>query len=210
MIKAINLKKNLKKIVIFVVIFFIIFCIFYYKNFLFGNNIIKNRSEKEIEQILNNLQNYNAQIDVTVTSNKTKNCYQMYQEVKQDYSMQKIINGENLDGLKIEINQNNLKIQNTKLKLEKIYENYKDILNNAMFLNTFAKEYQTQENITNYYEENDEIILEVTLQNNQNTYIKYKKLYINTKTLLPTKLEIRDNNKNETISIIYNNIEIND
>ena len=209
MIKTVNLKQNLKKIVIFVIILLIIFCILYYKNFLFGNNIIKNRSEKEIEQILTNLQNYKAQIDVKVTSNKTTNYYQMYQEVKEDYSMQEIINGENISGVKIEIRQNNLKIKNSKLKLEKIYEDYKDIFNNAIFLNTFANEYQNPENISNYYEENSKIILEITLQNNPNTYIKYKKLYIDSQTLLPTKLEIKGNNKKETISIIYNSIEIN-
>lgn len=209
MIKAINLKQNLKKIVIFVIILLIIFCILYYKNFFIGNNIIKNRSEKEIEQILTNLQNYKAQIDVKVTSNKTTNYYQMYQEVKEDYSMQEIINGENISGVKIEIRQNNLKIKNSKLKLEKIYEDYKDIFNNAIFLNTFANEYQNQENISNYYEENSKIILEITLQNNPNTYIKYKKLYIDSQSLLPTKLEIKGNNKKETISIIYNSIEIN-
>lgn len=209
MIKTVNLKQNLKKIVIFVIILLIIFCILYYKNFFIGNNIIKNRSEKEIEQILTNLQNYKAQIDVTVTSNKTTNYYQMYQEVKEDYSMQEIINGENISGVKIEIRQNNLKIKNSKLKLEKIYEDYKDIFNNAIFLNTFANEYQNQENISNYYEENSKIILEITLQNNPNTYIKYKKLYIDSQTLLPTKLEIKGNNKKETISIIYNSIEIN-
>jgi len=201
MIKAIKLKK----IVIFVIIFCIIFGILYYKKFLFGNNIIKNRSE---EDILNSFENYSAEINVTITSNKTTNEYTIYQEVNCDYSMQEILKGQNIEGLKIELNKNILKVSNSKLKLEKIYENYNNLLNNAMFLNSFSLDYKNEENETNYYKDNEEIVLEVKLNNNQNTYIKYKKLYLKEKTLKPKKLEMKDNTKKETICIIYNNVEL--
>jgi len=201
MIKAIKLKK----IVIFVIIFCIIFGILYYKKFLFGNNIIKNRSE---EDILNSFENYSAEINVTITSNKTTNEYTIYQEVNCDYSMQEILKGQNIEGLKIELNKNILKVSNSKLKLEKIYENYNNLLNNAMFLNSFSLDYKNEENETNYYKDNEEIVLEVKLNNNQNTYIKYKKLYLEEKTLKPKKLEMKDNTKKETICIIYNNVEL--
>jgi hypothetical protein len=203
MIKAIKLKK----IVIFVIIFFIIFSILYYKNFLFGNNIIKNRSNK-IEEILNSMDNYCAEVNVIVTSNKTQNLYVMYQEVKENFSSQEIKEGDDIEGLKIELNQNSLKISNTKLNLEKVYENYNNLLNNAMFLNSFANDYRDENNTSNCYEENGELILEVNLENNQNTYIKYKKLYIDSNTLKPIKLEIKSHLKKETICIVYNNIEL--
>lgn len=205
MIKAIKLKK----IVIFVIIFIIIFGIFYYKNFLFGNNISKNRTENKIENILNNLTHYNAQINVTVNSNKTQNSYVIYQEVRENYSMQEIKEGEGIKGVKIELDNQKLKISNTKLNLEKVYEKYNNLLNNAIFLNTFAEDYKNSENDTKYTQENENLILEIKLNNSQNTYIQYKKMYVNSKTLLPTKLEIKDNTKKETICIIYNNIEIN-
>lgn len=204
MIKAIKLKK----IVIFVIIFCMIFGILYYKNFLFGNNIIKNRSDKEIEDVLKTMDNYSAEIDVTVTSNKTKNQYVLEQVVNESYSMQEVKKGENIEGVKIELTQNNLKVSNAKLNLEKIYENYNDLLNNAMFLNSFANDYRNSENDSNCYEENGELILEVKLSTNQNTYIKYKKLYVDSKTLKPTKLEIKSHLKKETICIVYNNIEL--
>lgn len=204
MIKAIKLKK----IVIFVIIFCMIFGILYYKNFLFGNNIIKNRSDNIVEDILNNTSNYNAEINATVTSNKTQNSYVIYQEVNGNYSMQEIKEGENIKGVKIELNENTLKISNTELNLEKVYENYTNMLNNAMFLNSFANDYRNQDNDTKYYEENEEIILEVELNSNQNTYVRYKKLHVDSKTLKPTKLEIKDTAKKETICIVYNNIEL--
>ena len=204
MIKAIKLKKN----VIFVIIFCMIIAFLYYKNFLFGNNIIKTRVDNKIEEILNNTNNYTAEISATITSNKTQNSFVIYQEVNNEYSMQEVKEGENAIGVKIEINQNNLKISNTKLNLEKVYEDYNDLLNNAMFLNSFANDYRNPDNDSNYYEENEDIILEVNLNSSQNTYIKYKKLYINSKTLKPTKLEIKSHRKKETICIVYNNIEL--
>ena len=186
-----------------------IFVIFNYKNFLFGNNIIKNRSNRKIEDILHNSNNYNADVSVTVNSNKTQNLYEIHQEVRDNYSMQEIMAGEDIKGIKIELDGQNLKISNSNLSLEKVYENYTNMLNNAMFLNSFANDFKNEENDVKCYEENDEIIFEVKLNSSQNTYIKYKKLYVNSETLKPTKMEIKDNAKNETICIIYNNIELN-
>ena len=200
---------KLKKIVIFVIIFCMIFIFFNYKNFLFGNNIIKNRSDKGTEAILKNSNNYTADISVTVNSNKTQNNYEIYQEVKDNYSMQEVTNGDDIKGVKIELNGKDLKISNSNLKLEKVYENYKNMLNNAMFLNSFANDYMNEENDVKVYEENEKIIIEVKLNSNQNTYIKYKKLYVNKENLKPEKMEIKDNAQNETICIIYNNVEFN-
>lgn len=203
MIKAIKLKK----IVVFVTLFLIIFGILYYKNFLFGNNISKNRSTNQVEDILNAMENYHAEVKVTVTSNKTQNSYVIEQDVKGNFSSQEVKQGEPIEGVKIELNQNNLKISNTKLNLEKVYENYQNLLNNSLFLNSFIADYRNEVNTSNCSEENGEIILEVKLNKNQNTYINHKKLYVNSQTGKPTKLEIKDNTQKETICILYNNIE---
>ena len=200
---------KLKKIVVFVVIFCLICVIFYYKNFLFGNNITKNRSDRNIEEVLSNCDNYVADLTVTVNSNKTQNNYEIHQEVKDNYSMQEITNGDNIKGVKIELDGENLKISNSNLKLEKVYENYKNMLNNSMFLNSFANDFNNKENEVKSYEENEKIIFEVKLNSNQNTYIKYKKLYVNKENLKPEKLEIKNNAQNETICIIYNNVGFN-
>ncbi len=203
MIKAIKLKK----IVIFVILFFIIFAILYYKNFLFGNNIIKNRSSNKNEDVLYHLENYTAEANITVTSNKTQNSYVVKQEVSSNYSMQEVIKGESIEGVKIEISEGNLKVSNSKLNLEKVYENYHDLLNNSLFLNTFVADYKEAENETKCEQQDEQMIMEVKLNKNQNTYIQYKKLYLDTKTGKPQKLEVQDNTKKETICIVYNNIE---
>ena len=111
---------KLKKIVVFVIIFCTIFVIFNYKNFLFGNNIFKNRSDRNIEDFLVQCNKYTADITVTVNSNKTQNSYEIHQEVRDNYSMQEITSGDNIKGIKIALNGENLKISNSNLKLEKV------------------------------------------------------------------------------------------
>ena len=90
--------------------------------------------------------------------------------------------------------------------MEKIYENYNYILNNSLFLNTFANDFSN--NDSEVYKENGKTVIEVKLSNNTNTYIKYKCLYLNEKTHIPEKLVIKDITKNPYISIIYNDIKI--
>ena len=204
MIKTIKLKK----IAVFVIIFVIVFGISYYKIFLSGNNINKNRSTKKIDETLNSFNSYSAEVEVKIKSNKTENVYQMYQEVGDDFSIQEVKNGGDIAGMKIELNGNNLTISNSRIELSKVYSNYTDLLGNAMFLNTFTKDFFDDKNFSDTSVQDGEIILEVELKNNQNTYIKYKKLYINEKTLIPTKMEIKNNTKNETICIVYNNVEL--
>ena len=200
---------KMKKIVVFVIIFCTIFSICYYKFFLSGNNIIKNRSDRNIEEVLNNYDNYTADITVMVNSNKTQNSYEIHQKVRDNYSMQEITAGDDIKGVKIELNGENLKISNSNLKLEKVYENYANMLNNVMFLNSFVCDYKNNVNDARNYEEENKKIFEVKLNSNKNTYIRHKKLYINKENLKPEKMEIKADTQNETIFIIYNNVEFN-
>ncbi len=97
-----------------------------------------------------------------------------------------------------------MKLQNTELKLDKVYENYEPLMNNSLFLNTFIKEYKENESTT--YKENDFIVLETKVKNN--TYIKSKKLYVDIQNGVPVKLEIKGNSQKSDICINYNSIEI--
>ena len=86
---------NKKKMFIFVLICIIVFLIFYYIFSNLVNNM--NRSEDEIvEDILNKLNNYEANIDVIVKSNKTENNYNMIQEVGNGYSKMTVNAPENV------------------------------------------------------------------------------------------------------------------
>ena len=150
--------------------------------------------------------NYEANIEVTVKSNKNENKYEMNQIIKGNYSKQEIINPDNIKNLTIELEENKVKILNSKLNMEKVYENYECILNNSLFLNTFSNEFFN--NNSKIYEEDEKIVIEIKLPNNSNTYIKYKYLYLDAESYEPEKLVIKDITQNPYISIIYKDIEI--
>lgn len=197
---------NFKKLMfVFVFICISIFFIIYYIFSSFGNNKFRNQNEI-VDNILNKFNNYEANILVTITTNKNENNYEMFQEVSEKNSKTIIKSPENIKDMIIEINDNTLKITNTKINMEKIYEEYDGILNNDLFLNKFTKD--CENNNFKFYEKNEKIILETILNNNSSTYIKYKELYLDKKTNLPTELIMKDNTKKACIRIIYNDIKI--
>ena len=197
---------NFKKLMfVFVFICISIFFIIYYIFSSFGNNKFRNQNEI-VDNILNSFNNYEANILVTITTNKNENNYEMFQEVSEKNSKTIINSPENIKDMIIEINDNTLKITNTKINMEKIYEEYDGILNNDLFLNKFTKD--CENNNFKFYEKNEKIILETILNNNSSTYIKYKELYLDKKTNLPTELIMKDNTKKACIRIIYNDIKI--
>ena len=196
---------NKKMVFIFAIICIIVFSIFYYIFCISGNNIIRNQKEF-IEDIFEDLECYEADIDVVITSNKNENQYNMKQIVDGKDSKLVINSPENVKGLEIEIKDNNLKITNTKTNMEKIYENYKKIINSSLFINSFIEEY---DEFPSQIQENDnEIIVKIDLERENNTYTKFKELYLDKETGLPRKLLIKDNNQKINTSILYNDIKI--
>ncbi len=197
--------KSKKLLLIFVLICITIFFVFYYNFFILGNNI--NRSQDEIvDNIINKTNEYEANIDVKVISNKNENYYKMYQIVNDEKSIQIVDGPENIKGLEIENISNKLIIRNTKLNMEKIYDQYEFLLNNSLFLNVFIEDYK--KNTSKIYEENGELIFEVKLDSSKSTYIKYKELHVDKISGVPRQLIIKDNTKKTCISIIYNDIKI--
>ncbi len=180
----------------FVIILLIVFLIFYYNTSNFGNNISVKSENKVVDYILN-INEYEAEIEVTVTSNKTTNIYNLKQSVTQDGSSLEVLSKGKIGGLKIESKDKTLKIQNTELKLDKIYENYEPLVDNTLFLDTFIKRFKESNSTT--YMEGEFIVFEIP---------KFAKLYVDMKASKPTKLEIKDNTKKTSICINYNSIEI--
>lgn len=178
-------------------IIFIIFSIIVYNLLQSGNNIISKSQEDIIEKILDTKE-YNAKIKVTVYSNKNQNEYEIEQteNISNNYSFEKIISKGNLEGLIVELNNNKLVIKNTKLNLEKIYENYQPIVKNYLFLSNFISE------VSNDLKETEEQII---LNNNN---LHKKELYISKKNGLPEKMIIIDKEQNIKAIIEYIEIEL--
>ena len=199
-----------KKIFIFLILFFllIIISIFFkntYKTFKTGNTIIK--SSNDLAEYILNINSYEAQIEIHVNSNKNISKY----IIKQKYTepnifKQEVIEPSNIQGVTITHDGNNIKLENTKLNLTKIYENYEYLADNFLDLKYFIEKYK--ENNDSEYEENEnEIIIKTNIENNE--YIQKAKLYVSKESKLPTKLELMDKNEKIKVYILYKEIKIN-
>lgn len=195
----VNLKKKktlaLVIVILVISIFFLIFLFKMAKNNKFGNNNIS--QEESLKKILN-MTSYEAKIEVQVKSNKNTNTYKIYQEYEKDKkSIQEVLEPENIKGVRIEKTEEKLKLENTKLNLTTFFDRYDKININDLDLNSFILQYlEDEEKQTEEFRE--EIVLKT----------KNKMLYLNKKTKLPTKMEIKDDNKNTKVYILYNEITI--
>lgn len=204
---------NLKKIIIIsvLIIIVIILLIFFIKKAYnpskTGNNI-SNKSLEDIKNYILNISSYEATLEVTVNSNKNTNKYILKQKcVMPDTFIQEVLEPENIKNLKTRYDGKTLKIENTRLNLTKIYEEYEHMANNTLFLSTFIENYKNDEG-SNLKVENEKIVLECKTKND-NKYQNLQKLYISKNTGMPIKMEIKDANKNTLVYILYNEIKIN-
>lgn len=168
------------------------------KNIKIGNNTT---SQEIVENILN-IRSYQALIEVDVKSNKNENKYILKQKYTPEVAEQEVVEPENIAGVKIVKKSNELKLENSKLSLTKIYNNYEYIAENMLDLNYFIEDYQKSEN-SEYKQKNNEIIMTT-----KNDKIE-KELFVNTKTGLPTKMRIIDNSKKNEVYILYKEVNIN-
>ena len=204
--------KKLKLMLIIGLISIIVIMIVVIKNKNGTTKISKignNSSSQEIVDYILNIESYNSEVDVEIKSNKNSNKYKLKQNyIKDEKSIQEVVEPQNIQGVKIINEKNNLKIENTNLSLTKIIENYQDIANNQLDLSTFITDYKNKNN-SKFTEKENKIIMETTSQN-ESQYRKYETLYISKENGKPEKMEIKDTNQNVIIYIIYNEININD
>lgn len=195
-------KKNMF-ICIGVFIFLIIISILYYKKQNSGNNISK--SITDLKEYILNISSYEATVTVEVASNKNTNKYIIKQwYLNPSFFKQEIQAPENIKGLETTYDGANLKIQNSKLNLTKIYKDYNCLSNNILSLSSFIDDCKNAE--LQCFETENEAILEIMTENK---YYRYKRLSISKKTGMPIKMEIMEENKKTLVYILYNEIKIN-
>lgn len=193
-------------LIIGIIILLAIFLQNAYKKRNMGNNIISKTTEEMVETILN-MKSYEAKLSVKIISNKNEHTYVLEQKKLEDKKYrQEVLEPSNIQGTIINYEENKLSIENTKLNLNKIYENYPYLTQNELLLDAFIQDYKTGKNAS-MQEINEEIILNTEVEN-ANKYRKYKSLTIDKKTGKPTKLEIKDVTQNILVYILYNEIKI--
>ena len=130
-------------------------------------------------------------MEITVNSNKNTNKYVLLRQyIEPNLSKQVVLEPSNLEGLEIEYDGHKLTLNNTKLNLVKIYEDYQYIIDNYLTLESFINDYKNGigNNTSKVYEENGEVVLEV--MPDANKYIK--KLCISKKYTCSNKIDDRE------------------
>ncbi len=172
-----------------------------YKKGESGNN----KSIQEIEKYFLNITSYKAKIEVTVTSNKNVNFYELTQEVNlPQVATQKTLAPEDLSGIEMIYQDGKLEIKNSKYNLSKIYNDYPYISNNGLFLTSFLESYRNSEE-KNIEEKDGKIKMEY--KSGENKYNNTQILYINKSDLKPESIQILDVNKDCKVNILYKEIE---
>ena len=199
-----NSKKLYISILILILILFIIFLAFFMvKNFKTGNN----KSSQDMVNDVLNIKSYNATIEVEVKSNKNQNKYIIEQSYKnENENSQEVIEPSNIKGVKIIKENGVLKLENSKLNLLSVFENYSYLSENDLDLSSFINDYKNNKN-SNYTENDNEIIIKTENINSKNKTIK--KLYINKKNGKIEKMEIEDTNKKIAVYILYREVNVN-
>ena len=175
-----------------------------YETINIGNNNL-NKTLEEVEDYILNIKEYTATIEVTVNSNKNSNKYLIKQTHKEKNDEQEVLEPDTIKGVKLTYKDSSLIIENSNLNLEKIYNNYPYIESNILWLNSFIEEYRNSEQ-RNITEKNEEIVMQIERKNDKK--IATEELFLDKKTLKPTKLSRMDNSKNVIVYILYNEIEI--
>lgn len=172
------------------------------KNFKIGNN----STSQEIVDYILNISSYEAKVEVEVKSNKNNNKYILKQEYKKpDLNSQQVLEPTNIAGTKIVRDGQDLRIESTNLNLNTVFEKYEYISENCLDLSCFIEDYKKDSN-AKFKEENNQIIMKTSDSSNN---IKSKTLYIDKENSIPIKMEVVDNNKNTTVYILYNEVNVN-
>ena len=211
--KTYDKKKTIIVILIafIILISLIIFINMYYKNKNVGNNM-SNKNIEEIEEYILNISSYKAKVEVKVESNKNSNKYILEQEYKKDnYSQQTVLEPSNIEEMTMRYENNTLKLNYSKLNLTTIYENYTDLMDNYLWINSFIEDYKSAKESNNATIKDDGklILMETKTRNSNNKYVYNKQLTIDKETGKPSKLLIQDINKKNIVYILYNEITFN-
>ena len=114
----------MKKLIFFVIILLLILIFLYYNTSIFGNNITIKDENKIANACLDSFYNYEAEVEVTVKSNKTTNVYEMKQKVDGGYSYFEVTSTGKINGLKVEFQDSTLKFTNTDIIINLSFYSY--------------------------------------------------------------------------------------
>lgn len=190
---------------IVIIIAIIIYFIFFHQNTGKISKIGHTGSSQEIVDSILQLKNFETTVNVEIKSNKNQNQYVIKQTyIDDNSSSQEILEPSDIQGVKLSKKEGKLTIENTKLNLSTVLENYQEITENELDLSSFIHDYQADQ-AAGYEEKQDQIIMKTKSQVNKN---EQKTLIIDKNTGYPIKMEIKDANQKQEINILYKEVKI--
>lgn len=194
-----------KIFIIFIIILLILILFFVIRKIKNGNNI-SNKSADEIIEYILNIQSYEADVTINITTNKTNNTYKAKQQYLKNEKIykQKITDDKYLDEMTICYNNETLTITNSKIEPAIVYNKYGELIQNNLSLESFINDYNSNKNST--IEENNEYIILYVPKDDKNNV---KSLYINKSTNKISEMIIENGTQKSTTYIEYNEIKIN-
>lgn len=190
---------KIKKLIFFLIIIIILisFFIIFFNKTAKKSKIGNNSSSQEIVEYILNISSYELKAEVEIKSNKNTNKYVIKQNYNKDgVSSQEVLEPSNIAGVKIIKENNTLKIENSKLNLETVYNDYNYLSDNVLDLSSFIENYKKSEK-SEFVEENDMIKLKVK------TDELNEELVVDKINAAPKKMKIKDNSKKSEIYILY-------
>lgn len=195
-----------KKIFVVLLIFIFVILVFCcYKFFIPGNNKIV-KDVNELDEYILNIKNYNLEAKITVNSNKNTNTYFLKESIQNGKQIQEIF-GDNGEGIVLEYVEGNLTIKNTELKLSRIFDDYKNLLNNPIDFNSFIDDYKNDAK-KEIKEKDNFYIISIKSKDLKNKYTTNKTLYFNRDENKFKRVEIKDINNNLRIIIEYSSFKL--
>jgi outer membrane lipoprotein-sorting protein len=190
---------------IVIIIAIIIYFIFFHQNTGKISKIGHTGSSQEIVDSILQLKNFETTVNVEIKGNKNQNQYVIKQTyIDDNSSSQEILEPSDIQGVKLSKKEGKLTIENTKLNLSTVLENYQGITENELDLSSFIHDYQADQ-AAGYEEKQDQIIMKTKSQVNKN---EQKTLIIDKNTGYPIKMEIKDANQKQEINILYREVKI--
>ena len=165
-------------------------------------------THEKVQKMLTELESYEAEITITRISNKGENTYgaKQWYLISGEYKME-ITSPNDVAGNYTIYNGNKVCQYNPKMNTSVAIEVEENQARNELFLGQFIKNYLKSEEVAIHVVENLEegtsTVLEAIIPGNYK-YTATEKLWIDNKTILPTRLVIYDIDGNERYIVEYN------
>lgn len=172
----------------------------------------KEEEFNDIQKTFSNINNYTSLAEITVTGNKSSKSFKVKHVFERPNKyVSEILEPKNNLGNKTIYSGERAYLYNKKIDQYTILKEVKASDEKALFLGYFLRNLNAVSDLEISRETIDQdkyLVIGIEMPGN-NTYRHYEKLWIDTKTHLPLKLIIYDDDNKETVNVEYKDVKYN-